>query len=137
MATTENPLTVMTRESMRRLRVDAEDETRVRQINHIIKTVYSSAICKANTTSETSDHCELQNIPLGLGYGEKRLIFDTRDKEEIRQGLRRLFPDCSIEYKNLIHNTFDGKFVDVSTIDPQVLQQNRGRVRECIVIDWT
>lgn len=120
---------------MRGLRAKAEEESRVITINHIIKMAYSSAINKATTTSETSDHYILQE--LGQNYDEKRDLFYKKNKEEIRQGLRRFFPDCSIEFKNLMYNPFDGKFTDVLTIDPLALQRNGETLLDCIVIDWS
>ena len=146
MASTENPLTVMTRESMRGLRANTVEETRVRQINHIIKTIHSAAICHAKTTSETSYQCVVQEIRCPLDYAEKPLAFDTQDKADILWGLEKLFPHCIIGYKSLlwnqiervpIRNPMDGRVIDISTVNSQVPQLiNNITQRECIVIDW-
>ena len=149
MAATENPLTVMSGESLRALRAITIEETRVRQINHIIKTIHSATIYHAKTTSETSYQCVVQELHngMGLSYGEKPLAFDTRDKADILRGLEKLFPGCLIDYKNLlrnpidktlIRNPIDGRVIDISMVNSQVLQQiNGGTPREYIVIDWT
>lgn len=146
---TENPLTVMTRESMRGLRANTVEETRVRQINHIIKIIHSATIYHAKTTSETSYQCVVQEIHngMGLSYGEKPLAFDTKDKADILWGLEKLFPHCPIDYKNLlrnpmdgnlIRNPMDGRVIDISMVNSQVLERiNNSTPREYIVIDWT
>jgi len=149
MADTENPLTVMSGESLRGLRAITLEETRVRQINHIIKTIHSATIYHAKTTSETSYQCILQEIHngIGLSYGQKPLAFDTQDNADILRGLEKLFPGCLIDYKNLlrnprdktlIRNPIDGRVVDISMVDSRVLQQINGcKPLEYIVIDWT
>lgn len=138
MAATENSRIPMLRESMRGLRAKAEEENRLGQIDRIVGLIYSNAVYMATTTASTTFQCSPQQIANTIQHGGMPLAFDTRDKEEILEGVRKVFPDCSVNYKRLIQTGKDGKFIDISMVDSEVLLLiNSGTPRDCIVIDWT
>jgi hypothetical protein len=61
--------------------------------------------------------------------------------EEILTHLRRLFPDCSVEYKKVsMARGRDGIEYDITTMDNILLSfidVRQGRTEEYIMIDWT
>lgn len=146
---TENPLTVMSRETMQGLKAKTDEVIRLSKVKEIISRVYSDALDTARRSSNTQfiyplDDNLRQQFQMNDGrtcyyqLAPINIVFDAYNKEDILGGLRRLFPGCSIEYKNLMMNPRDGKMYDISKIDTELRHLiNGGISTECIVIDWS
>ena len=126
----------MSRRIMRGLKAQKDETNRINQIQRLVSGFYTGAIRKAETTSETVyqsllvEHCR---------YGEERLPldFNSENIQEIVRDLQTLFPECSVEYKNLARAQ-DGKMYDISKIDDTNRKFiNMSQSEKYIVIDWS
>jgi hypothetical protein len=139
----------VTRDTLRNLKNKRDEEIRIQKVNACISKVYSDIIHKAKTSIETSYYYMLPSVPvsnsthLPVPHPE----FHRENKEDILNGLRTLFPDCSVEYSALtLIQGQDGKLYDISKMDEKVMQfafhpsyrNNRNTSQELyIVIDWS
>jgi len=128
----------MTREVMRGLKAATDEKNRLKDIKDIVSSFYGSAVNRATTTDETSIQLQLRQSTLyDHGQGIKPLLFNTRDKTDIKTHLQVLFPDSSIEYKRLTQGN-DGKLYDISTVNQNILPFiHVNQSQEYLVIDWS
>ena len=101
------PLKPMTRERMRRLKINADQEirnfaemNRRAQIQQSIEKTYKDAIKHAKTTAETS----FTNVCYQYQMEEKNIEKHTND---IIIGLQELFPGCKISRTFMIPDSVD------------------------------
>ena len=111
----------MSREALRNLKADNDKKNRLIKIENIITTIYRHLITTATKSTETKFHIPYKNY-------ESCLEFSTVDKAEILCGVQKLFPDCSVDYKDLVDGMHippyhSGIMYDISQIDG-------------IIIDW-
>ena len=119
----------MNRECMRGLKAKTDEKNRLQQIDRVVSTIQQQAIQKATVSTETSFQLEVRGI-----YHPP---FVTENKDGILNGIRKLFPDCSVEYKTLTRGN-DGKMYDISKMDQAMLPFiNKQQSQEFIVIDWS
>lgn len=121
-----NSLTPYSRESLRVMKSQKDEENRIAQINEMIKTIYTHVLSSATTKTDTSFQYvirpSLTNIP------------------DILSGLQMLFPDCSVQHKTLVRMR-DGKLCEMPQIDDKLIPFMNVNIhqtkQECIVIDWS
>ena len=148
-------LTPFSRETMRTLKSQKDEEGHQRRLEEVVRNIYTSAVSFAERNTETtyrfaiqsghynsvlipsivpSNH--LQSIPFHIN---KDYIMGNMD--EILTRLRILFPDCSVEYKKVsMARGRDGKDYDISNLDEKLrpfIDTARAETKEYIVIDWT
>ena len=133
----------VTRDTLRNLKNKRDEEIRIQKVNACISKVYSDIIHRAKISIETSYYYILPSVPVSNSTPE----FNRENKEDILNGLRTLFPDCSVEYSALtLIRGQDGKLYDISKMDEKVMQfafhpsyrNNRNTSQELyIVIDWS
>ena len=133
----------VTRDTLRNLKNKRDEEIRIQKVNACISKVYSDIIYTAKRSIETSYYYMLPSVPVSNSTPE----FHRENKEDILNGLRTLFPDCSVEYSALtLIQGPDGKLYDISKMDEKVMQfafhpsyrNNRNTSQELyIVIDWS
>ena len=143
------------RESLRLLNRQKDEEGRERRLEQIIKEIYTNTVQFAERKSETVYRYSLINnynpisIPSTISSGHhlhyiqfpitKEFILGNMD--EILTRLRSLFPDCSVEYKKVsMAMGRDGKEYDISSLDEKLrafIDTTRAQTREYIVIDWS
>jgi hypothetical protein len=148
-------LTPFTRECLRLLNRQKDEEGRGRRLEQIIKEIYTNTVQFAERKSETVYRYSLINnynpvsIPSTIPSAHhlhfiqfpinKEFIVGNMD--EILTRLRNLFPDCSVEYKNIsMAMGRDGKEYDISSLDDKLrpfIDTSRAQTREYIVIDWS
>ena len=126
--------TPMSKESMRNLKAEQDEENRNKKIKEIVSNIYNSAIYMAKTTLNTSFHHE---IPKSNQTTNNLDIFYINNKDEIVKILQELFTDCSVSFSILSRGN-DGKMYDISKMDEKVIPFiNRQFDKSYIVIDWS
>lgn len=126
MQTPFSSLKPYSRESLRVMKSQKDEENRIAQINEMIKTIYTFAISSASSKTDTSYqyvlHPSLTNIP------------------DILSGLKMLFPDCLVQRKTLVRMR-DGQLCEMPQIDDKLIPFMNVNIhhtkQDCIVIDWS
>ena len=146
-------LTPFSRQTMRGLKEQKDEEAHIMKINSVVKQLYEETVRFAEINEETQYKINMINkfynsikIPSNSNslYNHNLQItteYVREHMEEILTHLRRLFPDCSIEYKKVsMVRGRDGREYDVTTMDSilkSFVDMRMARTEECIVIDWT
>ena len=146
-------LTPFSRENMRALKGGKDEEAHIMKINSVVKQLYEETVRFAEINEETQYKINMINkcynsikLPSNSNslYNHNLQItteYVREHMEEILTHLRRLFPDCSIEYKKVsMVRGRDGREYDVTTMDSilkSFVDMRMARTEECIVIDWT
>ena len=130
----------ISRESLRGLKAQREEEERLRHISVIVNHIYNQAIQMATNKGDTSYKHEISRL---LGDNRFRvnpnLTSDiyTTSMGEIISELQSLFPDCSVKHTTLTMGQ-DGKMYDVSEMAASVLPFiNKQQSKEYILVDWS
>ncbi len=122
-------LTPVSREQLRSLKTQRDEEIRIEKINNFVRQIYSMAVNTAQTTTNTY-------------YQYTRIDeFVRKNMPEILSNLQSLFPDCLVEYKSTIGGN-DGKMYDINKLDESMRQillnpSYNTKVHEQIVIEWS
>jgi len=129
-------LAPISRNMMKVLKTQKDEEMRVNGIKTIIRTIYSNARRIAETTHDLS-----YKYPLPWTARSDQPVhspeFHTRNMDDILDGLRDLFPGCSVLNTTLSRGQ-DGKFYDISNMDERVRPFiNASQSQKYIVIDWS
>lgn len=116
------------------------EKNRMGKINNIVDTIYVDAVNFANSGDETV-------YIYDLSQHDSHLDFYRTNMAEIINGIKKLFPDCSVEYKTLtMVRGRDGELYNISKIDenivPGVTKPIPCNIRpaaciEYIVLDWS
>ena len=145
-------LTPFSRNAMRGLKEQKDEEAHIMKINSVVKQLYEETVRTAERSQET-----LYKININRGYYHIKLPsnsnslyyhdldiprqYVTEHMEEILTHLRSLFPDCVVEYKKVtLARSRDGKEYDVTTMDDKLrafIDVRQARTEECIVVDWS
>ena len=146
-------LTPFSRDAMRAFKAGKDEEAHILMINSVVKQLYEETLRFAERSQETvykinmihksynssklpsnSNSSYLHNLQITSEYVREHM-------EEILTHLRRLFPDCSVEYKKVsMARGRDGIEYDITTMDNILLSfidVRQGRTEEYIMIDWT
>ena len=131
----------ITRHELQQLKVKNDEQKRVNTINKYVNSIYNSLINQArssNRSSNTSSNMTSYNYQINqVPSIDPDCIFIEKNKYDILNGLKVLFPDCLIDFK-ILSRGVDGKLYDVSNIDEKIKPFiNRQNDREYIVIDWS
>lgn len=122
-------LTPVSREHLRSLKKNKDEEMRLNQINNYVWNIYSAAVYKAETTTDTY-YCTTQIDD-----------FTRKNMVTILHNLKSLFPDCLVEYQNTIGGN-DGKMYDINKLDESMRHillnpSHNMKMHEQIVIEWS
>ena len=122
-------LTPVSREHLRSLKEKIDKEIHFQQIDKYVRHIYSSAVNKAQSSTDT--------------YYQYTRIDESMRKnmQEILDTLKSLFPDCRVEYQHTIGGN-DGKLYDINNLDESSRQillnpSYKTKVHEQIVIEWS
>ena len=143
----------MNRATMQGLKVAKDEENRKALIQSIVEKIYNAALNSAKTKTDTSYQFRVPPPPSPPTSGAQQCVirkhsiwnndhnmpqtFDMAHMTDVLAGLQALFPDCSVSEKTLVQAQ-DGKFYDVSTMDPQFLPLINNRLnQDFIIIDWS
>jgi hypothetical protein len=148
----------LSRDVMRTLKAQKDEEIKNMKIDSIIKQIRSGAVQFAETNTDTiykymidtnnnnANHFGGINTPSNCS--SKQSIWSQINKEnvvenidEILTRLRSLFPECVVEYKKIsLARGRDGKEYDISTLDDKVrpfIDMTYARTNSYIIIDWS
>jgi hypothetical protein len=149
------PLEPFSRENMRSLKSQKDEEGHQRKLEEVVRNIYTSAVSFAERNAETSytfcfpnTYQSLVNIPSTIPSNLYQSIqfqitkeYIVGNMDEILGRLRSLFPECSVEYKKLsMAMARDGKEYDISNLDEKLrpfIDTQRAVTKEYIVIDWS
>jgi hypothetical protein len=122
-------LTPISRDAMRKLKAQSDEENRHRVIEQHISSMYTAAIQAAKTSTKTQWILEIR-------AGQEFLI---QNIDDILCGLQDLFPDCPVEFKSITMAMGpDRQLHDISTLDEKArMFIGNKQVKECITIDWS
>ncbi len=119
-------LTPISREEMSQMKAQADEKLRQQMIQTIVTRVYSEAINKAKSSTETSYKLQISQLP--------HIIPHIKD---IIENLKQLFPGSSVLQTTLVRGA-DGKYYDISTLDEKLLPfVNKQNGEMHIVVDWS
>jgi hypothetical protein len=149
-------LTPFSRETLRLLKGQKDEEGRERRLEEVIRNIYASAVSSAERIAETTYRFAIHNnyqqnvcIPsiIPSNYPLQSILFQITKEfivgnmDEILTRLRSLFPDCSVEYKKVaLAIGRDGKEYDILNLDEKLhafIDTSRAQTKEYIVIDWS
>jgi hypothetical protein len=122
-------LTPVSRDHLRSLKKNRDEEIRLNQINNYVRNIYSAVVNKAQTSTDTY-------------YRTTQISeFERKHMPEILDTLKTLFPDCLVEYQHTIGGN-DGKMYDINKLDESMRQillnpSYKTKVHEQIVIEWS
>lgn len=130
------PPTPMSRDEMRTLKAQTDEENRLRHVEQYVERMYTYATNTAKTSTKTQWRAEFHNGDGVQGLDGKFIISNIDD---ILRGLQCLFPDCSVEFKSITMAMGpDRQMHDISTLDEKALMFIGNRqVKQCITIDWS
>lgn len=125
---------------MRGLKAKVEEEARLQRVNSIIGNIYNYATSVAKN-GDMSHKFAIPKTHVNIHTGRHQTYgpdpFYLENMVDILDGLRNLFPECTVSHSTLSQGT-DGKFYDISTLDEKVLPFiNRALDQSFIVIDWS
>ena len=109
----------MSRKDLQNLKAEADEKFRMQQIQEFVSACYRDIRQRAAVSTVTSAKFELIQPKQNFNI----LKFNSKDKSDIQNCLRPLFPDCSIEYKI------------ISVAESQ--NTNMSYSKEYLVIDWS
>lgn len=152
-------LTPFSRENMRTLKSQKDEEGHQRKLEEVVRNIYASAVSFAERNAETTYRFAFQNgyqqnvsipstIPSNYPLNHLQYIsfqitkeFIVGNMDEILTRLHSLFPECSVEYKKVsMARGRDGKDYDISNLDEKLrpfIDTTRAQTNEYIVIDWS
>lgn len=117
----------MSRDAMRGLKAQTDEEIRIRDVNRIVTNIYNSAVNSAKTNETTCYKFTIQH----------NATFYKTNMTHILQALQALFPDCLVEHRRVVCGR-DGKLHDVPNMDEAALSFILGLpIQEAIVIEWS
>lgn len=117
----------ISRIDLQQLKAKKDEQNRLNQINQIVNHIYSVVVNVAGSKIVTS-----YNHPI-----PRQAEFYEKNKDDIINGLKTLFPDCLIDYKMLSRGN-DGKMYDITNIDEKMRPFiNRQHDQVHIVVDWS
>lgn len=146
-------LTPFSRENMRTLKSQKDEEGHQRKLEKVVKDIYIAAVRLAEQTTESTYRFILANnftcggVSIPSITSNHQLSFQitkeyiVENMDEILSRLRILFPECSVEYKKVsMARGRDGKDYDISNLDEKLrpfIDTTRAHTNEYIVIDWS
>ncbi|NDB83916.1 MAG: hypothetical protein EB127_14515 [Alphaproteobacteria bacterium] len=145
-------LTPFSRENLRFLKAQKDEEGHQRKLEQITREIYTNAVQLAERKSESvyryilTDNYNSVYIPSMFHHLQAILFPITKEyivgnMDEILSRLRTLFPDCSVEYKKVaLAMGRDGKEYDILSLDEKLrpfIDISRAQTKEYIVIDWS
>ena len=122
-------LTPVSREHLRSLKTQRDEEIRIENINNYVRNIYSSVINKAQTSTDTYYRTtHISNL-------------ERKHMPEILDRLKILFPDCVVEYIHTIGG-YDGTMYNINSLDESLRQillnpSHNVKMHEKIVIEWS
>lgn len=140
-------LTPYSRDALRGMKAQVDEEKRLQGVRGIIERIHSYAVNQARTTKDTKyKYAVPVELALQPGYLPREIsaqrepaAFHQANMPDILKGLEELFPGCFVAFTSItMAQGNDGKMYDVSDLDQKALAfVNNRQSNSYIVIDWT
>lgn len=148
----------VTRDELKQLKIQADEEKRKAEIAAAIKEIYDIIVLRATGTTDTTmqftviedaarmrqmnvqqqQQYRQQMIPRQQHLLTPSIIITDELIGDVVSGLRELFPDSKIEYKvAVMARARDGKLYDVSKMDSPFIHASQTQTIKVIVVDWS
>lgn len=129
-------LTPVSREEMRKMKGNVDEQRRLQLIDNIVSQIYAPTVRQAQSSSETSYSYQLTNTTYHK-HGLHKSQEVKANMPDILNRLRELFPGCRVTHTTLAKGQ-DGQIYDIACIEEKVLAfVNREQTQEYIVVDWS
>lgn len=154
----EMSLIPITRDELKQLKIQADEEKRTAEIACAIKELYNMIVQRATGSTDTNAqfkviedaNMRIMNAPQIQKYRQTlqpqlsqqlSVIITNELIGDVVSGLRDLFPDSKIEYKVVVMALApDGKMYDVSKMDSAVtpfIRASLTKTTKVIDVDWS
>ena len=140
-------LTPYSRDALRGMKAQVDEEKRLRQIGHIIGHIHSYVVSQARTTQDTKYKYAVPApfilqpgyLPREIPTQNEQAAFHKANMPDILECLRELFPGCSVAFTSItMAQGNDGKMYDVSDLDEKALAfVNNPQKNSYIIVDWS
>jgi hypothetical protein len=146
----------ITRDELKQLKIQADEEKRKVEIACAIKELYDMIIQRATGSTDTNlqinviedaARMRLMDVHQQQKYRQTlqpqlsqtfTIIITDEFRGDVVKGLRELFPDSKIEYKvAVMARAPDGKMYDVSKMESPFVRASQTQTTKVIDIDWT
>ena len=148
----------ITRDELKQLKIQADEEKRKAEIAAAIKEIYDIIVLRATGSADTNikfnvieDAARMRqmNVQQQKQYRQQiiqhqqhlltpSIIITDELIGDVVSGLRELFPDSKIEYKvAVMAQALDGKMYDVSKMDSPFIRASQTQTKKVIDIDWS
>ena len=145
----------ITRDELKQLKIQADEEKRKAEIACAIKELYDMIVQRATGTTDTTmqftviedanmgrmNMQQIQKYRQSLQHQLSQtstVIITDKLRGDVVNGLRDLFPDSKIEYKvAVMARAPDGKMYDVSKMDSPFIHASQTQTTKVIDIDWS
>jgi len=91
------------RDQLRKLKHESEDEKRREKVKRVINDIYEKVLDHAKTTFNSTFKYGVYQATIVRGNPNKDDIFRVKNIDDIIQGLKILFPDCSVQQRMYIN----------------------------------
>lgn len=130
-------LTPMSRIMLHNLKVQTDEENRIKNIKEFVGQIYENTLLIAKNTSNMIYY---HPIPVLVNKDTNETSYDPfyrRNMSDILNQLQQLFPDCSVTHTLLSLGT-NGNLYDISKMNDKMLPYiDTPLENSYIVIDWT
>ena len=153
--TQEMSLIPITRDELKQLKIQADEEKRKAELASAIKIMYDMIVQRATGFTDTKmrfnviedERMRQMDIHQQQRYRQTHaqqqplnpsIIITEELRGDVVSGLRELFPDSKIDYKvAVMARAPDGKMYDVSIMDSPFIHASQTKTTKVIDIDWS
>ena len=140
-------LTPYSRDDLRGMKAQVDEEKRLQGVRQIIGHIHSNAVNQARTTNDTKyKYAVPVELASGPGYLPREIsaqrepaAFHKSNMPDILKGLEEIFPGCSVKFTSItMAMGNDRKMYDVSDLDEKALAfVNNPQKNSYIIVDWS
>jgi len=151
----EMSLIPITRDELKQLKIQADEEKRKAELASAIKIMYDMIVHRATGFTDTKmqfnviEDANMRQMDMHQQQRYRQthaqqqplnpsIIITDELRGDVVSGLRELFPDSKIDYKvAVMARAPDGKMYDVSTMDSPFIHASQTKTTKVIDIDWS
>ena len=154
--TQDMSLIPITRDELKQLKIQADEEKRKAELASAIKEMYDMIVRRASGFTDTKmqfnilEDANMRQMDMHQQQRYRKMheqqqqplnpsiIITEELRGDVVSGLRELFPDSKIDYKvAVMARAPDGKMYDVSTMDSPFIHASQTKTTKVIDIDWS
>lgn len=154
--TQDMSLIPITRDELKQLKIQADEEKRKAELASAIKEMYDMIVRRASGFTDTKmqfnvlEDANMRQMDMHQQQRYRKMheqqqqplnpsiIITEELRGDVVSGLRELFPDSKIDYKvAVMARAPDGKMYDVSTMDSPFIHASQTQTNKVIDVDWS